>query len=74
MLDWTTGCGALAVPDCGAYIGQMPSNLAPDDHPTLRSDAVAWVVSPQPVGYLEAVRVMEARADRIVRGEADEPV
>ncbi len=74
MLVWAAARGTLAVTDCGAYIGQMPSNLAPVDRPTLRSAAVAWMVSQEPVGYLDAVRIMEARADQIARGEADELV
>jgi lipoyl(octanoyl) transferase len=35
---------------------------------------VAWTVSREPVGYLAAVGAMEARAEQIARGEADELV
>lgn len=63
---------AIAVP--GAYIGRMRSDLVLYNGPPPRSATVAWAVSRGQVGYLEAVSLMEARADKIARGEADELV
>ena len=48
----------------------MPANLAPLDRRALRPEAVEWTVSPHPVGYVDAVRIMESRAALIARGEA----
>jgi lipoyl(octanoyl) transferase len=52
----------------------MRSDLVLFDGPPPRSATVAWAVSRGQVGYLEAVSLMEARADRIARGQAEELV
>ena len=66
--------GALAIAPGGAYIGRMRSDLTLSDRALPRRATVAWAVSPGQVGYLDAVRLMEARADKIARGEAGELV
>jgi len=52
----------------------MPSSPAFLDRPPPGSAPVAWAVSHRPIGYLEAVRAMEARVEQIARGEANELV
>jgi lipoyl(octanoyl) transferase len=74
LLDGAAASGTLAIPDRGTYIGRMSTKLAPLDRPTLPSAPVAWMVSLEPVESLEAIHLMEARADQIARGEADELV
>jgi lipoyl(octanoyl) transferase len=46
----------------------------PSSAPAQTASAVAWRVEPAPVGYAEALAVMEARAAAIAAGEADELV
>jgi lipoyl(octanoyl) transferase len=61
----------LAVAVLWAYVWPMHSDLPTLDRQP-RSAPVAWAVSRGQVGYLEAVSLMEARADEIARGQAEE--
>jgi lipoyl(octanoyl) transferase len=50
----------------------MSIKQGPVDRSALPSAAVAWMVSREPVEFLDAIRFMETRADQIARGEAEE--